>query len=447
LLLKVVQETDIGPKIKFDARRAKLLQPQEHIAFDDFPGLRLEATTTRRTWTYRYRSPLDGNMRQIKLGNWPAMPLAAAVVEWETKRNIRDSGQDPAHTRRRARARVAGLDAELVSGAYTVRRLVADYLAGHVEHNASPAAQANTRYALGTPIEPILDMLPETVTRKMAFDLLERLRDRPTYANRIKMELGAAWDYALDAGRLPANTPNWWRQIMRGRLRSKGRSRNGERVTDKSVLTGPEIAVLVPWVQLLEPDVADVTQLYLWTGQRGNEIVAMQGVELSVEADGLWWTIPKAKTKNKRIERATAHRVPLVGRAEVIIRRRWASYGNSWLFPYTAPKAGRRAAKSRECITQASVGQTIARCQPYWKGKNKLMSDRPIPVTAWTPHDLRRTARTMLGAMGCANEVAEEIIGHIKPGIVGVYNLYSYDAEKREWLMKLAAHLEELAVS
>ncbi|WP_236721084.1 hypothetical protein [Paraburkholderia phytofirmans] len=92
-------------------------------------------------------------------------------------------------------------------------------------------------------MEPILDKLPETVTRKMAFDLLERLRDRPTYANRIKMELSAAWDYALDAGRLPENTPNWWRQIMRGRLRSKGRSRNGERVTDKRVLTGPEITV------------------------------------------------------------------------------------------------------------------------------------------------------------------------------------------------------------
>ena len=189
--------------MKFDARRAKLLQPQEHIAFDDFPCLRLEATATRRTWTYRYRSPLDGNMRQIKLGNWPAMPLAAAVAEWEVKRNIRDTGEDPAHTRRRARARMAGSDAQHVPGAYTVRRLVADYLTGHVEHNACPAAQTNTRYALGTPIEPILDKLPETVTRKMAFDLLERLRDRPTYANRIKMELGAARDYALDAGRLP----------------------------------------------------------------------------------------------------------------------------------------------------------------------------------------------------------------------------------------------------
>jgi hypothetical protein len=57
-------------------------------------------------------------------------------------------------------------------------------------YNTSPAVQANTRYALGIPIEPILDKLPETVTRKMAFDRLERLTDRPTYVNRIKMKLG-----------------------------------------------------------------------------------------------------------------------------------------------------------------------------------------------------------------------------------------------------------------
>jgi hypothetical protein len=35
--------------------------------------------------------------------------------------------------------------------------------------------QTNTRYALGSPVEPILDTLPETVTRRMAFDLLERV--------------------------------------------------------------------------------------------------------------------------------------------------------------------------------------------------------------------------------------------------------------------------------
>ncbi|WP_342345996.1 Arm DNA-binding domain-containing protein [Paraburkholderia aspalathi] len=107
--------------MKFGARRAKPLQPQQHIACDDFPGLRLEATATRRTWTYRYRSPLDGNMRQIKLGDWPAMPLAAAVVQRETKRGIRDTGEDPALARRRARGHVAVLDAKHGLGAYTVR--------------------------------------------------------------------------------------------------------------------------------------------------------------------------------------------------------------------------------------------------------------------------------------------------------------------------------------
>jgi hypothetical protein len=37
--------------MKFDARRAKRLQPQEHIAFDDFPGLR----TRLRIGRYRVR--------------------------------------------------------------------------------------------------------------------------------------------------------------------------------------------------------------------------------------------------------------------------------------------------------------------------------------------------------------------------------------------------------
>jgi integrase len=430
---------------KFDAKRAKQMQPGEHIAFDDFPGLRLEATQTRRTWTYRYKSPVDGNMRQIKLGSWPAMPLPAAVAEWETRRAAREAGEDPALAKRKIRNGVlqSGNTAAPLGG-YLVKHLVSDYLAGHVEHSASERVQTNTRYALGEPIQSILNVTPESITRQIAFALMEGMRDRPTYANRIKMELAAAWDYGLDAGRIKENTPNWWRQIMRGKLRSKGKTRNGERITDKRVLTDKEIAALVPWLPILETNVCDVAQLYLWTGQRGNEIVAMRGDELTEEKDGLWWTIPKAKTKNARVERATAHRVALVGRAETIIRRRWALYGAGYLFPYVEAETGRKASKARKHVAQAAIGQIIARCQPYWKRPNRLVTDPPLPVTGWTPHDLRRTARTMLGSMGCANEVAEEIIGHIKPGIVGVYNLYEYDAEKREWLTKLAERLESI---
>ncbi len=432
--------------MKFDARRAKQLQPGEHIAFDEFPGLRFKATRAGRAWTYRYRSPVDGKMRQLKLGNWPSMSLGAAVIEWEMNRNARAAGGDPALARRLARVRLSTAEVEPHADGYTVQRLVADYLSGHVEHNASPATQSNTRYALGKPIKSILNMLPEKVTRKVAFGLLDGLRNTPTYASRIRMELGAAWDYALDAGRIPEATPNWWRQIMRGRLRSKGRMRNGERIAEKRILTGTEVSALVPWLSMLDQEVEDVVLLYLWTGQRGNEIVSMRGDELSEEDDGLWWTMPKSKTKNRRVERATAHRVPIVGRAETIVRRRWVTHGSGFLFPYTR-QSGRAAAQARKHITQASVGQIIARAQPYWRGNNRLVTSLPIPVTGWTPHDLRRTTRTMLGAMGCVNEVAEQIIGHVKTGIVGVYNLYEYDTEKRHWLTKLAARLEELTSS
>ena len=66
----------------FDARAMKLLQAGQHLTSPDFPGLRLEATASFRTWIYRYKSPIDGRMRQIKIGRWPAMSLHAAAAEW-----------------------------------------------------------------------------------------------------------------------------------------------------------------------------------------------------------------------------------------------------------------------------------------------------------------------------------------------------------------------------
>ena len=68
--------------MQFDARAAKLLAAGQHFTISDCPGLRLEATKSKRSWIYRYKSPLDGRMRQTKIGEWPAISLAAATVEY-----------------------------------------------------------------------------------------------------------------------------------------------------------------------------------------------------------------------------------------------------------------------------------------------------------------------------------------------------------------------------
>lgn len=122
--------------MQFDARAAKALQPGAHLTIDGCPGLRLEATQTRRAWTYRYRSPVDARMRQVGLGRWPAMSFPAAAAEWERLRGQRDAGGDPALSKRQAReaertARVAEKQ-EQRERAYTVRLLCEDYLVGHV---------------------------------------------------------------------------------------------------------------------------------------------------------------------------------------------------------------------------------------------------------------------------------------------------------------------------
>lgn len=417
----------------FDARAAKLLKPGEHIIVDASPGLRLVATATRRTWTYRYKSPVDGKMRQAKIGLWPAVSLAAATVAWEQLRARRDAGEDLSATKRAARAE----SGKPVARQYNVRALCDDYIAGHIRVRRKAKGQQEVARLFDRHLDKIKDLRPQQVTRAVAFELLESMAGTPVAAANLRQELGAAWDYALDAGRLDQDVPNWWRQVMRGRLKSKGKMREGKHIgTSKRVLSGAELALLIPWLPTFSDLVADVLTLYLWTCARGAEIVALHSSEISSEEDGLWWTCPKSKTKNERHEKATDQRVPLVGRAEHLVRRRLAALngGKGYLFAADS-KTGH--------ATQNGVQSMVHYRQPYSKVDPHIMRPR-LPVTHWSPHDLRRTGRTLLAALGCPDEVGEAIIGHMKPGIKGVYNLHMYDAERRLWLTRLDRHLESL---
>jgi hypothetical protein len=62
-------------------------------------------------------------------------------------------------------------------------------------------------------------------------------------------------------------------------------------------------------------------------------------------------------------------------------------------------------------------------------------------MARWRFHDLRRTCRTGMGALGVPQHVAELVIGHTLPGIVAVYDRHSYLAEKSDALNRWAAHV------
>lgn len=428
----------------FDARTAKLLEPGQHLTSPDYPGLRLDAYTDRRTWTYRYRSPIDNRLRQVKIGNWPAMSVHAAVVEWEKLRALRDTGADPAEQRRQSRQaqqlELAEQKASAARRAYTVLDVCTDYWAGHVRHARVKKGATEIWRMFDTMLGDVANLPAADLTRAQAFDLIQQYTETaPVQAGKLRAELGAAWDYAIDAGRLPETAANWWRLILRGKVRSKGKVIDGERVgTAKRVLSGDEVGQLIRWLPNFSQLIEDALTLYLWTGARGGEIVAMEGREIVREGDTWWWVIPKAKTKNARHTAARDVRVPLFGRALAVVRRRLERYGDGYLFPARVPKG------NITHVQQKAIQVGVYYHQPYCKVRDEDTRSR-LPVTHWAPHDLRRTARTLLAALGCPDAVGESILGHMLPGVLGIYNQHGYDAERVLWLKRLSDHLDSLA--
>lgn len=424
----------------FDARAAKLLQPGEHLVVDGCPGLRLVATSSRKTWTYRYKALASGRMKQVAIGHWPATSVQAAAAAWQDLRDQRGAGVDPGQAKREIRAKHAAQRTGITSpDAYTVRQVVEDLINGPLQDRKAAGALAAER-ALQCLLDEeaaIAAMPASKLTRAIAFDVLDRRKDKPTAAAKLRSMLGTAWDLALDAGRVPDNTPNWWRQILKGKLKSRGKVMGGEHVgVRRRVLPPPEIAQLLAWLPNMHELGRDTTQLYLWTCARGSEILAMRPEHVREEASGWWWTIPVALTKNARHEHAVDHRVPLFGQALAIVQRRLKVVGKSgYLFEDVRG----------EQYTQHDFSTYIYGLQPHSEKVARRQGEGLVlPVAGWTPHDLRRTGRTLLAQLGCPQEVAEAILGHLPKGVVGVYNAYTYDAERQHWLQALSAYLERL---
>lgn len=410
-----------------------------HLTFDSAPGLRLKATASTRTWLYRYKSPIDDRMRQVRLGHWPTMSPTAALVAWQQAREARAAGTDIASRRRSdksdERVRAAQLRKAEAQGDYTVRRLADDYLSSY-RGTVTGKTFTELERLFARELSPIQLLPASKLTRTEAFGLIDAMRDRPVVAKRVRQGLGAAWDHALDAGRLLSETPNWWRLVLRGKLPSRGKSIQGKPVGPaKRVLSEAEVSALLHFLPNFSRDVEDALVLYLWTACRGAEIVAMERHEVALERRALWWTVPVAKLKGRRSPVRTPLRVPLVGRAAAVVKRRLAATDSNWLWPSVGATGH---------VMQKAIGVAVWSHMPYAQTRPDWKRPR-LSVAHWAPHDLRRTARTLLASMGCPSDVGEAILGHALPGVEGVYNLHRFDAERLVWLIKLSERLEQLA--
>jgi integrase len=223
----------------------------------------------------------------------------------------------------------------------------------------------------------------------------------PIARNRLRSSLSAFYAWAIQEGLTETNP------VTGTGMADEGGSR-------ERVLTQDELRNL--WRALDDDRFSDIVRLLLLTGQRRNEIGALQWSEVDLKL-GMIILAPD-RTKNSQ-----QHELPLSRQALTILERQPHRNSSDYLF-------GERAFNNWD------------RC--------KQEVDRRAGIAPYRLHDLRRTCATQLGELGVQPHHIEAILNHHsghRAGVAGVYQRAKYATEMRDALQRWADHIEALTKS
>jgi len=391
---------------KISKRTVDALKPGAILADTEVKGFtarRLASGTL--TYGFRYRDKTSGQARWLALGlHGNITPEEARALAKKYAGAVADR-RDPAAELERQRATAKSAASE------TVNAVLDAFLERHVRP-ALRSAKAIER-AFDVYVRPRLGAKSiYTLRRSHIVEMLDAVEDQggPVMADRTLAHLRRAfnWHSSRDDDFLPP--------IARGMARTKGKDRARDRV-----LSDEEMRDL--WAAL---DRAKVPPCYprfiralLLTGQRRNEVARADWREIG---SGIW-TIPAARYKTK-----VEHIVPLT---EAML----ALLGEPKAKGFVFSNDGGRRPLSGFGNAKAALDRTIDEIRRV-RGADA--------VAPWTLHDLRRTARSLMSCAGVSADVAERVLGHVIPGVRGVYDRHAYEVEKRDALRRLASLVDRI---
>ncbi|MGH7088247.1 MAG: tyrosine-type recombinase/integrase [Stellaceae bacterium] len=175
----------------------------------------------------------------------------------------------------------------------------------------------------------------------------------------------------------------------------------GEKVARDRVLSEPEIRAIWKACADLGFPFGPLARLLILTGQRVREVADARWSEIDLDKET--WTIPAARMKSDR-----AHLIPLAPDTLALLKALPHFTEGDFIFTTTA---GLRPVSG------------------FSKLKGRL--DEKSGVAGWVLHDIRRTMRTGLSALPIEDRVREAMIAHAQPALHKTYDLYSWEAEKR----------------
>jgi integrase len=348
-------------------------------------GLVLRVTPDgRRSWVVWLKPHKAGKWRKFTLGTYPLITLARARQDALRLRTAVIDGRDPFETQAAGRRQL------------TLRELSETFIKRHAR--PKKRSWAEDERMLKYDVWPRLgDCRADLVTKTDIVLLLDAIHDRgaPIQSNRTLSLVRKVFAWAIAEDYLQTSNP------------AAGIPQRALENVRRRTLADIELRTL--WSALdgrgFEGVTADALRLQLLLGARIREITGMARSELLLTSGRPLWILPAARSKgNLEVAR------PLPPLAMTIVERRLSA--SSSVFVFASPT------NATQPINSQAPTRAIHRA-----------AARGVVPANFTPHDLRRTARTYWAKLGVMPEIARKLLGHSPPRSdvdASVYNQHDF---------------------
>ncbi|EKT4485773.1 MULTISPECIES: tyrosine-type recombinase/integrase [Shewanella] len=383
------------------------LKPRDKLyKVNDRDGLYV-AVTPAGSISFRYNYSIHGRQETITFGRYGVGGITLAEARerlGEAKRMVAD-GKSPAKEKARDKARVKGAE---TFGAWAEKWLRGYQMADSTRDMRRSIYVRELETKFGN--QKLTEITHEDL-RALTDTIVER--GAPATAVHAREIVLQVYRWATERGQKVENPADLVRPASIARFEPRDRT-----------LTPAEIGLMYRYMEKVgtTPSIRAAVKLLLLTMVRKSELTNATWSEINF-SEALW-TIPK-----ERMKRRNPHLVFLSRQAmDILIALKTFAGGSDYIFP------------SRYDSDAPMSSATMNRVMDL---TYKAAQKEGQSLSKFGPHDLRRTASTLLHEAGYNTDWIEKCLAHEQKGVRAVYNKAEYREQRASMLQDWADMIDE----
>jgi len=359
------------------------------------------------SWILRYRTAGAKSQKEITLGRYPDISLAEARKIATSTRARVQQGIDVARQKQVAR--------KAAERSWAIKKLADDYLEKSVGRLASSTIK-NREQQLRNYVFPIIGHLSASeVSAADIVDIVERVSRKSLHVARLVL-IALREIFAHGVARHVIESDPC--------LNIKANSIIGPRPVNRTriMLTELELRTMLPTLSVIGAQNELMVKILLATATRIGELVYAEWEHVDFQKRE--WTIPASNIKGRSVRAENGETVkdfviPLTNPVlEWFSELKTMAFDSRFVLPIRSRKkvigdASMEPVTLNAAINKLCLGPLRNKCRRF------------------TPHDLRSTARSHLGALGVDLIIAERCLNHSLGGLIAVYDQHDYLSERR----------------